>query len=93
MTNSTIEEESYYRQKQEEFNSWKNNEITKKLFKYLREKSDDCTTFLLTLAQSNVSSDIKSDQFHFVSAKIETIAEILNLDVRIFAPYELEENK
>jgi hypothetical protein len=93
--NSAIsaQEEAYYRQKREEFNLWKNSEISKKIIKYLKECSDDLTTSLLSLASTNIPSDIKLSNYHFISAKIQLIQELLNLDVDVFAQFKEEDNQ
>ena len=88
----SAQEHAYITQKREEFSVWKTTEISKKLIKYLQDCSDELTTALLSLASTTIPSDVKLAQYHFISAKIQLINEILNLEPDIFAPYREEEN-
>jgi len=74
--------DAYLEELRFEFSKWKReNRISSLLFKYLRETSDHATTSLLSLANWAAPSDQKLASLYYLTAKIEVINEILNLDL------------
>jgi hypothetical protein len=83
-------------EKRTAFHNWKNNdEITKLVFNFLREKTNEITTRIVNNAASPDTIDHKIYNYYACAAKLQLITEILtlSLDDKQFQDSILREDK